>query len=101
MMFYLVPKTRPDISFSVNKCDRFTYNTEASHYMDMKRISCYLQGTKDNVLVFNPSKKLVLNFYAGAYFAGLCVHENPQDPICNRSRTVFVVMSSNCPILCM
>ena len=57
----------------------------------MKRICRYLQGTKDNGLVFNPSKKLVMDCYARADFAGLWGHEDPQDPICARSRTGFAV----------
>ena len=65
----------------------------------MKRIFRYIQGTKDNGLVFNPSKKLVVDCYDDANFAGLRGHGNPQDPICTRSRTGFVVTFSNCPPL--
>ena len=65
----------------------------------MKRICRYLQGTKDNGLVFNPSKKLVVDCYAGANFAGLWGHEDPHDPIFDRSRTGFVVTFANCPLL--
>ena len=33
-------------------------------------------------------------------FAGLWGHDNPQDPICAKSRTVFLVTVSNCtPLL--
>ena len=49
--------------------------------------------------MFNPSKKLVVDFYADADFAGLGEHEDPQDPICDRSRTGFVVTFANCPLL--
>ena len=65
----------------------------------MKRICWYLQGTKENVLVFNQSKKLVVDCYADADFSGLWGNEDPQDPICARSRTVFVVTFANCPLL--
>ena len=65
----------------------------------MKRICWYLQGTNDNGLVFNPSKKLVVDCYSNADFAGLWGHEDPQDPICARSRTGFVVTYANCPLL--
>ena len=41
----------------------------------------------------------MVDFYADAYFAGLWVHEDPQDPICARSRTVFVVTFPNFPLL--
>ena len=49
--------------------------------------------------MFNPSKKLVVDCYADADFAGLCGHEDPQDPICAMSRTGFVGIFSNCPLL--
>ena len=55
----------------------------------------YLQGTKYNGLVFNPSKKLVVDCYADADFAGLWGHVVPQNLICARSRTEFVVTFSN------
>ena len=87
MMLYLASNTRPDISFAVHHCARFTHNTKVSHDTAVKRICRYLQGTKDNGLVFNPSKKLVVNCYADADFAGLWGHENPQDPIYARSIT--------------
>ena len=65
----------------------------------MKRICWYLQVTKYNGLVFIPSKKLVVNCYTDADFAGLWVYEDPQDPICARSRTGFVVTFGNFPLL--
>ena len=65
----------------------------------MNRICRYLQGTKGNGLVFNPSKKLVVDYYADVDFAGLWGHEYPQDPICDRSRTGFVVTLYNCPLV--
>ena len=65
----------------------------------MKRICRYLQGTNDNGLVFNPSKKLVVDCYADADFEVLWGHKNPQDPISDRSRTGFVVTFANCPLM--
>ena len=99
MMLYLASNTRPDISFAVQQCSRFTHNTKASHETSMKRICWYIQGTKDNGLVFNPFKKLVVDCYADADFAGLWGHENPQDPICAKIRTGFVVNFANFPLL--
>ena len=99
IMLYLASNTRPDISFAVHQWARFTHNTKSSHETAMKKICCYLQGNKYNVLVFNPSKKLVVDCYVDENFAGLWGHEDPQDPICARSRTVFVVTFSNCPLL--
>ena len=87
MLLYLASNTRPDKSSSFHQCYRFTHNTKVSHDKYVKRICRYLQGTKDNGLVFNPSNKLVVYCYADAYFSGLWVHKHPQDPIFERSRT--------------
>ena len=67
----------------------------------MNGICSYLQGTKDNGLVFNPPKKLVVDCYADADFVGLWGQGNPQDAICARSTTGFVVTFANCPLLWM
>ena len=67
----------------------------------MKRICRYLQVTKDNGLMFNPSKKRAVDCYADEDFARLWGHENPQDPIYARSRTGFVVTFENWPLLWM
>ena len=74
-------------------------NTKASHETAVKRICRYIQGTKENVLEFNPSNKLVVDCYADADFLGLWGHEYPQDTIYARSRTGFVVTFSNFPLM--
>ena len=71
MMLHLASNTIPDIFFAVNQCDRFTYNTNEFHEIDVKRIYWNLQGTKDNGLVFNPFKKLVVDRYTNADCFGL------------------------------
>ena len=49
--------------------------------------------------MLNPYNKMVVDWYADAYFAGLWGHGNNQDPICDGSRDVFVVTFSNFPLL--
>ena len=99
MIFYLASKIIPDISFSVYQCAQFTHNTKASHEKSMKGICLYFQGTMENGLAFNPSNNLLVDCYANADFAGLWVYENPQDPISDRTGTVFMVTFSNCLLL--
>ena len=89
MVLYLVSNTRPDISFSVHQFAWFIHNTKASHATSVKRMCRYIQVTKDKGMMFNPYKKLMVDCYDDADFAGLWGHENPQVPICARSRTGF------------
>ena len=42
--------------------------------------------------------KIVVYCYVHADFSGLWGHGNPQKPICDRSRTGFVVTFSNCTL---
>ena len=42
MMLYMASNTRPDISFAVHQCARFTHNTKVSHETSVKRIFRYL-----------------------------------------------------------
>ena len=65
-MLCLTSNKRTDIYFAVNQCARFTHITKVSHGTAVKRIFRYLQVTNDNGLVFNPSKKLVVDCYADA-----------------------------------
>ena len=63
-MLYLASNTRPDISFAVHQCAQFKHNNKVPHEPAVKRICWYLQGTKDNGPVFNPSNKIVVDCYA-------------------------------------
>ena len=98
IMLYLESNTIPDISFAVHQCARFIHNTKASHETDVNRVCWYIQGTKDNGLVFYQSKKLVVDCYADSDFTELWVHGDTQDPLCARSRTRCVVTFANFPL---
>ena len=69
MMLYLESNTRPNIFFAVHQCTRFTHKTKASNETTVNSIYPYIQGTKDNSLVFNPSKQLVVDCYDDTDFA--------------------------------
>ena len=79
IMVHLASNTRPDISFDFHECNGFTHNTKESNEIYVKMIFRYLQGTKDKCLIFNTSKKLVVDYYYDADFAGTWGHGNPQD----------------------
>ena len=75
MLLYLT-HTRPDISFAVHQCARFTHGPKASHEEAILRICRYLKGTKDMGLIYKPTNDLVVDCYVDADFAGLCKVEN-------------------------
>jgi len=100
MLLYLASNSRPDIAFAVHQCARFTHSPKASHEEAVLRIMRYLQGTKDNGLIFRPNMKAIsVDCYVDADFAGLWGHEDDQDPVCVKSRTGYVITVADCPLL--
>ena len=101
MLMYLAGNSRPDIAFAVHQCARFTHAPRKSHEQAVKRICRYLRGTRDRGLIFSPSdgNALQLDCYVDADFAGLWGTEDDQSPMSVKSRTGYVLLLNDCPIL--
>ena len=100
MLMYLASNSRPEIAYAVHQCARFTHAPHNSHVVAIKRILRYLQGTRDKGLIFNPSTSLQVDCYVDAAdFVGLWSIEDEQDPVSVKSRTGFLLMFMNCPLL--
>jgi hypothetical protein len=99
MLLYLSSNTRPDITFAVRQCARYSHNPKQSHAKAIKRIVRYLKGTKDKGMIFNPSQEFTVNCFVDADFAGLWGLEYDQDPISVKSRTGYHIMFMGCPLL--
>ena len=96
---FLAANSRQHIAFAVHQCARFTHCTRRSHEQAVIRICRYLKGTKQDGMIFRPSKNMMVDCYADADFAGLWGAEDPHDPVCVKSRTGYVVTIANCPLL--
>ena len=99
MMLYLCRHSRPDISFAVHQCARYTFAPKRPHKKVLIRIGRYLKGTIDKGLTLHPTDKLTLDCYSDANFGGLWNYESPQDPHIVRSRTGYVINLCNCPVI--
>jgi hypothetical protein len=99
MLLYLSSNTRPDITYAVHQCARYSHNPKKSHGKAIKRIIRYLQGTKDKGMIFTPSGEFQVNCFVDADFAGLWGAEYDQDPVCVKSRTGYVITFMGCPLL--
>ena len=58
MLMYLANNSRPDIAFVVHKGARFTHAPRHSYAMEIKRITRYLNGTKDKGMTITPTKNI-------------------------------------------
>ena len=61
--------TRPDLAYTVGMLSRFSVHHDRSHWMAMKHLLRYIQGTKDYVLHFKRSSRHV-NGYSDSNFKG-------------------------------
>jgi hypothetical protein len=99
MLLYLSGHSRPDIAYAVNCCARYMFNPRLSHEKALKRIGRYLKATRDQGLVLRPSGQLKVDAYPDADFAGLYGYEKMNDPACAKSRTGFLILVSDCPMV--
>ncbi len=99
MLMFIANNTRPDIAYATHQCARFTHAPKHSHALAIKKIIRYLAGTLDKGLIIKPSKEFSIDCYADADFAGLYGYEDSQDPVCVKSRTGYVLLLADCPLL--
>ena len=99
MLQYLQSHSRPDITYAVAQCARFTHAPRRSHERALEHIGQYLKGTMNEGLILQPSQDLILECYVDADFAGLWPHEDKFDPTCVKSRSGYVICIANCPIV--
>ena len=54
-LMYLAVTTRPDIAYAAGVLARFNSNLEPYHWMAAKHVLCYLKGTMDYRITYQPS----------------------------------------------
>jgi hypothetical protein len=96
---YLEKCSRPDISYAVHQCARFSKFPKIEHTVAVKIIGRYLLATADKGIICKPNDESV-TCYADASFTGEWDKSIAQyEPDTARSRTGFVIMYANCPIM--
>ena len=99
MLQYLQGHSRPDITYAVSQCARFTHSPRRSHEIALERIGQYLKGTVQDGLILKPSKNFEVDVYVDSDFAGLWPYEERKDPNCVKSRAGFVITVASCPVI--
>ena len=69
-LMHLMTATRPDIAYAVGYVSRFMENPQQEHWIAVKRIFRYLQGTKSHGIRYQPSAKVNFCGYSDADWAG-------------------------------
>ena len=99
MLMYLAGNSRPEIAYAVHSVAKYTHAPKQSHGKAVKWIVHYLKGTATDGLILSPSKELVVDCYVDASFADAWGSEDPRDPASVKSRTGFVILVANCPLI--
>ena len=99
MLLYLSTNTRPDIAYAVSQVSRFSHNSKKSHASAVKTIIIYLAGSKDQGVIYKRLKKLQLECYVDADFAGLYRRDPPESPTSIKSRTEYIISVEGCYIM--
>ena len=99
MLTYLQGNSRPEISMAVHQTARFCNDPKLSHEKAIMRIGRYLLHTKDKGIIYEVDRSKGLECYVDADHAGGWSQASSDDAETVMSRTGFVIMYANCPIL--
>ena len=69
-LMHLTTATRPDIAYAVGYVSRFMENPQEDHWVAIKRIFRYLQGTKTHGICYKPGDTIDFRGYSDADWAG-------------------------------
>jgi hypothetical protein len=98
-MNYVVATSRPDITFAMHECTRFSSAPTQKHEVAVRCIVRYLKGIRDKGYTLKPSDTPTLNCYVDADFAGSWTKETATEAISVHSRTGYTITFADCPIL--
>ena len=96
---YIAASSRPDITFAVHQCARFSNNPKRHHEIAVRRMVRYLKGIQDKGCILNPSQDPTIDCYADADFAGTWTLQTSNHPNSMKSLTGYIIMFTNCPVL--
>ncbi len=100
MLLYLAGHTCPDITYAVNCSARYMFCPKLVYKQALKQIGHSLKATANKGLIMKPSEKLLkIDSFPDVNFAWMYGHKAMDDPVCVKSRTGYVIMVANCPIM--
>ena len=97
MLNYLDVGSRSDIAYATHQCARFAADPKKEHGKAVQWIGRYLNGTKEQGMIFTPDSSLGLEVYVDADFAGNWNRdEAPHDRDTARSRHGYIIKYMGC-----
>jgi hypothetical protein len=100
MHTYLSMSSCPDIALAVHQCARFSTCPMRVHEIAICHICRYLQATSTKGLILHPTlHHHNLDCFVDADFAGLWTENSSSEVTSVKSRTGYVILFANCPVL--
>ena len=108
MLNFLVNFSHPEMAYVVHQCARICIDPKRSHEKVVKRIIRYLIGTIKNDrnkreanqgIIYSPDKSKSVVTFINESFSGDWNQSWSEVPTSVMSRTEYVVMYANCPIV--
>ena len=97
---FLEKETRPDLAYYAHHCARFSENPKVIHDKAVDLIIKYLMITKDDGLIFKPTRSKCIEVYADVDFCGNRVKETAEDDVSTaKSRSGYVIAYAGCSII--
>ena len=99
-LLFLEKSSRPDLTYAVHQCARFSHDPKVEHGNAVKRIGRYLKGTMDKGLIMKSDLSSKLQLHVDADFAGNWDKEiASNDPATAQSRHGYVLSYCGIPLL--
>jgi hypothetical protein len=99
-LLFLEKSTRPDLSYAIHQCARFSHDPKVEHGHAVKRIGRYLKGTADKGLILKPDSGRSLDLHVDADFSGNWDKEiAATDPATAQSRHGYILSYCGMPLL--
>ena len=97
---FLEKSTRPDISYAVHQCARFSQDPKVSHSQAVEHVGKYLLGTKMNGIFLDPKRNASFDVYVDSDFVGNWNRQTAhEDESTSKSRSGYIIMFANCPLI--
>lgn len=96
---YKAASTRPDITFAIHQCARFSADPKRHHEIAVQQIVRYLKGSRDKGYILHPTDTPTIDCYTDADFAASWTSETLADPSSAYSRSGYIITFASCPIL--
>jgi len=96
---FLEKSTRPDISYALHQCARFSSNPKASHKMAVLRIGRYLMATRLEGLILEPKDSSLELWYDADFSSNWRAEDAHEDRATAKSRTGYIIKYAGYPIM--